>query len=152
MLPTITSASNRWYVLTRDNNIWYIVNGTYSSGEGINKNKEREEVHTPPLPAIHQQPSHNVGYPIPVTAGHGSNMSASVPVLPVLLPWQCAQIPQGSLFDAHHNTTGSLHSKKVTRKEPWFKKFKDRCSAMCTYINCWYYALMLDKCRRIEQL
>ena len=97
----------------------------HSSDEGIKKDSEREAaVQTTPLPAIHQQPSYNV-YPVPM-ATNANFIPGSVPVLPLLLPWQHAQVPQANLFNAHHYTTHDTNNRRATKKEPWFKKFNYR--------------------------
>jgi len=72
--------------------------------------------------------------PVGVTTGN-------VPVLPVLLPWQHAQVPHSIPFDAHHNAENlhNISSKKASKKEPWFKKFKYRY--MCISFS--YYICML---------
>lgn len=99
----------------------------HSSDEGM---KDETAFHhcSTPLPAIQQQPTHNV-YSMPVDVSNINFMPGNVPVLPVLLPWQHTQVPHSSLFDAQHNTTENLHNirnRKTTKKEPWFKKFKYR--------------------------
>ena len=98
----------------------------HSSDEGIKKDGEIEATGqqcSTPLPAIHQQPSYNV-YPVPM-ATNANFMSGSVPVLPLLLPWQHAQVPEASLFNAHHNIT-KINDRRARKKEPWFKKFNYR--------------------------
>ena len=99
----------------------------YSSDEGTKKDSEGEATgQTTPLPAIQQQPPYNV-YSVPM-ATNANFMPGSVPVLPLVLPWQHAPVPQASLFNAHHNTT---YDRRVTKKEPWFKKFNYRYVHMC---------------------
>ena len=74
-----------------------------------------------PLPAIQQEPSHDV------SVGTNANlMPGGIPVLPMLLPWQLVQASHPNLFDAHHSVAHNVDNRKVAKKEPWFKKFKYR--------------------------
>ena len=96
----------------------------YSSDQGIRKDSEGEAAThqcSTPLPAILPEPAHS----IPVGA-NVNLMPGGIPVLPMLLPWQYAHVSHANLFDAHHNTAHNVNNRKVTKKEPWFKKFKYR--------------------------
>lgn len=106
----------------------------HSPNEGKKDDKEAATQHfSTPLPAIQQEPSHNV-YSMPV--GTNVNLPGGVPVLPVLLPWQHTQFPHTNLFDAQHNTMHYMSNRKVTKKEPWFKKFKYRYVYGCVATLC----------------
>ena len=96
----------------------------HSSDEGVKKDSERDattQQSATPLPAIQQEPSHNV-YPVPM-ATNANFMPGSFPVLPLLLPWQQLQVPHANSFNAHHNTLCNVSNRGTTKKEPWFKKF-----------------------------
>lgn len=117
VLPTITK---QWYVLI----LQYIkcYPPAYSSNDEVSTHQCAT-----PQPATQQDPSHNVLPVPPVAVTSGNIMPAgSVPFLPILLPWQHAQVPHTNIFDAQHNITGTIHSRTLTKKEPWFKKFKYR--------------------------